>query len=134
MAEAGNLSRERLASAPVVTDEDRAAASAFVRAIIQRAFVAVIGLATLGAVVATLIVDPALGDAPAWQKALAEGAVILLVLPVVIRLTVIPRVARKGMTIRSETIARERMLRADSTRRDLDARLGRAFELAESER
>jgi diguanylate cyclase (GGDEF)-like protein len=38
------------------------------------------------------------------------------------------------MAIRSETIARERVLRDDSARRDLDARLGRAFEYAESER
>jgi diguanylate cyclase (GGDEF)-like protein len=68
-----------------------------------------------------------------WQQAIAEAAVIIVLLPLVIRFTLVPRVTRRGMTIRSETLARERMLRSDSARRDLDARLGRAFELAESE-
>ena len=76
MAEAGNQ-----VAAPVVTEADRAAASAFVRSIIQRAFLAVVGLAAIASVVATLTVEPLLGTAPLWQQALAEAAVILVVAP-----------------------------------------------------
>ncbi len=133
MAEVGSPSREDAASSLVVTDQDRAAAGAFVRSIVRRVFLAVIGLAALASIVATLTVDPLLGRAQLWQQALAEAAVILVVLPIVAWVTIVPRVSRKGMVIRSETLARERMLRADSTRRDLDASLGRAFELVESE-
>jgi diguanylate cyclase (GGDEF)-like protein len=51
----------------------------------------------------------------------------------VLWLTVIPNVTRKGIEMRTDTLARERVLRADGERRDLDSRLGRAFELADSE-
>jgi diguanylate cyclase (GGDEF)-like protein len=132
MAEAGMQGRGTVVDV-TPTEDDKAAAAAFVASIVQRAFLAVLGLAVLASIAATMIVDPLLSDAPLWQQALAEAAAILVVLPIVVRLTVVPRVTRKGIGIRSETIARERALRADSVRRDLDARLGRAFELAESE-
>jgi len=114
--------------------QDRATATALVRAIVRGAFLAVVLLAAGASVIATLIVDPLLGDAPLWQQALAEAAAIVVVLPIVLWFTVIPRVTRKGIEMRTDTITRERELRADSSRRELDAKLGRAFELAESER
>jgi len=123
-----------IAPAPKATAEDRATATALVRAIVQGAFVAVVLLAAAASVVATLIVDPLLGHAPLWQQALAESGAIVLVLPVVLWFTVIPRVTRRGIDMRTDTLARERELRAESGRRELDAKLGRAFELAESER
>jgi len=120
-------------AAPTATDEDRAVAGAHVWSIVRGAFVAIIALAAASSVVATLIIDPLVGDSPLWLQALAEGLAIVIVLPGVLWFTVIPRVVNKGITIRAETLARERDLRADSGRRNLDAQLGRAFELAESE-
>ncbi len=132
MAEAGTRGHE-VGFDPSPTADDRATATSLVRTIVRGAFVAVVLLAALASIVATLIVDPLLDGAPLWQQALAEAAAIVFVLPVALWFTVIPRVTRKGIDMRTETLARERELRADSVRRDLDARLGRAFELAESE-
>jgi diguanylate cyclase (GGDEF)-like protein len=132
MAEAGTRGRE-VGFAPTPTADDRATATSLVRTIVRGAFVAVVLLAALASLIATLIVDPLLDGAPLWQQALAEAVAIVFVLPVVLWFTVIPRVTRRGIDMRTETLARERELRADSVRRDLDARLGRAFELAESE-
>jgi len=132
MADAATDNRQRSAAGPR-TAEDREIATSLVRAIVRGAFIAVVLLAAAASAVATLIVDPLLDDTPLWQQALAEAAGIVVVLPLVLWFTLIPRVTRKGIDMRTDTLVRERDLRADSVRRDLDARLGRALELAESE-
>jgi diguanylate cyclase (GGDEF)-like protein len=115
------------------TDEDRAAAQGLVHGIVRRAFLVVVALAALASVFATLVVDPLLSGAPLWQQAVAEALGIIVFLPIVLWFTIVPRVMGRGIQIRSEALARERELLADSARRDLDTRLGRAMELAESE-
>jgi diguanylate cyclase (GGDEF)-like protein len=115
------------------TAEDRAAALTLVQGLVRRAFLVVLALAVFASVVATLVIDPLLSGAPLWQQALIEAAAIVVFLPILLWFTVVPRVMKRGVEIRSETLARERELRADAVRRDFDGRLGRAFELAESE-
>jgi len=115
-----------------LTEADRQEAARQVRAATRGTVVALAGILLVSGLAAGAIAGAILDDAGVIEMALMVGAATLVVsapmLYAVVRIT-----KGRGLAIALDAVAQERVMHADAERREFEARLARALEMADDE-
>jgi diguanylate cyclase (GGDEF)-like protein len=114
-----------------VTEADLAAARVEVRRGVRGLVVALLGIVALTAVGAGVAVAALEDDALSTTAVVAVSISVAIGFPLVLVLYVVTR--RRGLDIALDTVVQSRVLETEARRREFEARLGRALEMAGDE-